>query len=374
MPDLAEPDAERIEPAAIDHAGPDAIPPECRIDAYDYALPSELIAQHPTDRREDARLMVVPRHGTPVDLTFKELGSLLQPHDLLVANDTRVLRARLHPRRKRGGAAEVLLLHPVAGEGAWEAMARPGKRVRKGDRLAFDAACGVEILDWAPGGNRVVRFYGIDADTAMERFGETPLPPYIEHPPPDADARYQTVYARHRGSVAAPTAGLHFTSDLLADLARRGVGWTTLTLHVGAGTFRPVKTHDIRLHHMHAERYEIGEETVVAIRAARNAGGRVIAVGTTTLRALEASAACDGDVTAGSHWTSIFIHPPYRFRVVDALITNFHLPRSTLLMLVAAFAGRERILAAYDHAVRHAYRFYSFGDAMLLTRQAGPDR
>jgi S-adenosylmethionine:tRNA ribosyltransferase-isomerase len=247
-------------------------------------------------------------------------------------------------------------------------MVRPGKRVRKGDRLALDDACGIDIVDWAPDGHRVVRFFGIEADAAMAAHGEMPLPPYIDRPPPDADERYQTVYSTREGSVAAPTAGLHFTPELLEALRTRGIGWTTITLHVGAGTFRPVKTDDVRDHTMHAELYEISEEAARAIRAARDAGGRIVAVGTTSLRALEASAAQNGDVDAGSQWTSIFIHPPYRFRVVDALITNFHLPKSTLLMLVAAFAGRERILAAYAEGIAREYRFYSFGDAMFVER------
>jgi S-adenosylmethionine:tRNA ribosyltransferase-isomerase len=292
----------------------------------------------------------------------------LKPGDLLVANDARVLRARLRPRRREGGKAEVLLLHPSAEDGCWEAMVRPGKRVRKGDRLALDDACGIEIVDWAPDGHRVVRFFGIEADGAMALHGEVPLPPYIDRPPPDADERYQTIYSTRDGSVAAPTAGLHFTPELLDTLRLRGVGWTTITLHVGAGTFRPVKTDDVRDHLMHAELYEISEEAAGAIRDAREIGGRIVAVGTTSLRALEASAAQTGEVTAGSHWTPIFIHPPYRFKIVDALITNFHLPRSTLLMLVAAFAGRERILATYEEAIAREYRFYSFGDAMFVER------
>jgi S-adenosylmethionine:tRNA ribosyltransferase-isomerase len=250
-------------------------------------------------------------------------------------------------------------------------MVRPGKRVRKGDRLALDDVCGIEIVDWADEGNRIVRFFGIEADAAMAAFGEMPLPPYIDRPPPDADERYQTVYSKRAGSVAAPTAGLHFTPELLEALEARGIGWTTITLHVGPGTFRPVKTDDVRDHRMHAEQYEISDETARAIRAAREAGGRIVAVGTTSLRALEASAHETGDVTAGARSTSIFIHPPFRFRAADALITNFHLPKSTLLMLVAAFAGRERVLAAYEEAIAREYRFYSFGDAMFLERATG---
>jgi S-adenosylmethionine:tRNA ribosyltransferase-isomerase len=351
-------------------AEPDDIPVEDRTSSFDYALPRELIAQRPAQRRDESRLLVLPAAGAALHLTFKDLPQLLRSKDLLVANDARVLRARFRPRRREGGKAEVLLLHPTAESGCWEAMARPGKRVRKGDRLALDGARGIEILDWAPGGNRIIRCYGIDADEAMTLFGEMPLPPYIDTPPPDADERYQTVYAARDGSVASPTAGLHFTPELLSALRECGVGWTTVTLNVGAGTFRPVKTEDVRRHHMHAESYEISESAATAIGAARDAGGRVIAVGTTALRALEACAARSGRVAPDSAWTSIFIHPPYRFRVVDALITNFHLPRSTLLMLVAAFAGRERILGAYEEAVRREYRFYSFGDAMFLERQA----
>ena len=344
------------------------IPLECLTDAYDYDLPAGLIAQTPAARRDESRLLVLPSEGPPSHHTFRELAHVLQRGDLLVANDARVLRARFRPRRREGGKAEVLLLQPSQEDGCWEAMVRPGKRVRKGDRLSLAPDCGIEIVDWAPDGNRIVRFSGIDADAAMARYGELPLPPYIDRPPADAAQRYQTVYSTRDGSVAAPTAGLHFTPELLETLAAHAIGWTTITLHVGAGTFRPVKTYDVREHHMHAERYEISEAAASAIRDTRKAGGRIVAVGTTSLRALEASAARTGDVAAGSEWTSIFIHPPFRFTIVDALITNFHLPKSTLLMLVAAFAGRDRILAAYEEAKRLEYRFYSFGDAMLLER------
>ena len=340
-----------------------------RTDAYDYPHPADLIAQYPAERRDRSRVLVMPAGGPIAHRTFADLPELLSPGDLLVANDTRVLRARFHPHRRQGGKAEVLLLHPTPEAGCWEAMTRPGKRVRKGDLLALDAGCGIEIVDWAPNGNRIVRFYGISADDAMQRFGEVPLPPYIDRPPDDAAERYQTVYAQRDGSVAAPTAGLHFTPGLISTLRERGVGWTTVTLDVGAGTFRPVSADDIRQHHMHAERYEIPSSTAAAIAQTRSAGGRVVAVGTTVLRTLEASAAEHGDVRAGSAWTSIFIHPPYRFRVVDVLITNFHLPRSTLLMLVCAFAGRDRVLAAYAEAIAASYGFDSFGDAMLGERK-----
>lgn len=350
-----------------------ATPDEFRSDAFDYELPEALIAQRPADRRDASRLLVLPRRGPIGHKQFSDLTDLLDTGDLLVANDAKVLRARFHPKRREGGRAEVLLLHPAVQPECWEAMARPGKRVRKGDRLTLGFDCGIEIVDWAAGGNRIVRFFGISPDKAMERFGETPLPPYIHAPPADADERYQTVYAVKEGSVAAPTAGLHFTDEAIDALRKRGIGWTTLTLHVGAGTFRPVKADDVREHHMHSERYEIPITAARAIEETRAAGKRVIAVGTTVLRALEASARDDGSIAPGERETSIFIHPPYIFRTADALLTNFHLPRSTLLMLVSAFAGRERVLSAYADAIAHRYRFYSFGDAMFIERAQGGD-
>ena len=337
---------------------------------YDYDLPTELVAQAPATSREQARLLWLPHTVVNQHRTFADLPSLLRPGDLLVANDTRVLRARFFPKRRRGGASQVLLLHPATQPGTWIAMARPGKRVRPGDRLSLGPEVGIEILDWAPGGNRLVQFYGTDAQTAMERYGVLPLPPYVRTPPADADERYQTVYATREGSVAAPTAGLHFTTELMAVLRAQGVAWHTITLDVGAGTFRPVVAADIREHLMHEERYEIPEATAEAIGRTRRSGGRVIAVGTTALRALEDAArlSADGSINAGSRWTSLFIHPPNRVTTVDALITNFHLPRSTLLMLVCAFAGTRRVLDAYAQAVRERYRFYSFGDAMFVER------
>jgi len=343
-----------------------------RTDTYDYVLPPELIAQTPADRRDASRLLVF---GDPLaHHTFSELPELLRPGDLLVANDTRVLRARFLPKRSKGGAAQVLLLHPAAEPGAWEAMVRPGARVRPGDKLTLDRDSGIEILARGDEGTRIVRFYGVTVEEAMLRFGLVPLPPYIRTAPADAAERYQTVYAAHDGSVAAPTAGLHFTPALLERLSERGVAWTTITLDVGAGTFRPVSVEDIRDHHMHAERYEIGEATARSINEARREGRRVIAVGTTAARALEDAArlSTDGRVEPGSRWTDLFISPGFTFNVVDALITNFHLPRSTLLMLVCAFAGTANVLGAYEEAVRERYRFYSFGDAMLLTRR--PER
>lgn len=339
-------------------------------ETYAYDLPQELIAQSPSQTRDESRLLVLNANGERRDLVFSELPALLRRGDLLVANDTRVLPARFFPKRSRGGAAQVLLLHPLEEPGAWLAMTRPGKRVRPGDRLSLGPDEGIEIVNWAAGGNRVIRFYGLDARTAMERYGNVPLPPYIRTAPANAKERYQTVYATREGSVAAPTAGLHFTPALIERLRAGGIGWTTITLDVGAGTFRPVSVPDIRRHVMHEERYEISEAAAQAIRQTKQNGGRVIAVGTTTLRALEDSArhSADGSVQAGSRWTSLFIHPPDTVTTADAIITNFHLPRSTLLMLVCAFAGTERVLSAYAQAARMGYRFYSFGDAMFLER------
>jgi S-adenosylmethionine:tRNA ribosyltransferase-isomerase len=337
---------------------------------YDYELPSELVAQHPSQRRDEARLLVVPADAPLQHLRFSDIPRLLAPGDLLVANDTRVLAARFFPRRRGGGAAQVLLLHPAGAAGTWVAMARPGKRIRPGDLLRLGEDASIEVVDWAPGGNRLVRFTGVDAQTAMARYGQVPLPPYIRTPPADAADRYQTVYAVAPGSVAAPTAGLHFTQELIEQLRQAGVGWTTVTLDVGAGTFRPVKTNDIRQHFMHAEHYSIRPQACEAIASARAAGKRVVAVGTTTLRALEDAARhARGRIEPAERWTSLFLHPPEPIRAADALITNFHLPRSTLLMLVCAFAGTDVVLHAYHNAVELGYRFYSFGDAMFLERE-----
>lgn len=341
-----------------------------RSDAYDYSLPKELIAQTPSEQRDASRLLIVPRSGDIQHRRFADVGNFLRPGDLLVANDARVLRARLRPTRAGGGAAEVLLLHPASDDDAWEALVRPGRRIRPGDTLTLAPDAAIAIGDRTPGGGRLVRFVGLDADEAMARFGVLPLPPYISQPPPDADERYQTVYGRHAASVAAPTAGLHFTDSLLVSLRSAGIAWTTLTLDVGAGTFAPVTADDIREHVMHRERYEIPAATAQAINAARAQGRRIVAVGTTSLRAMEAAVADDGQVEDGVRTTDLFVYPPYQFRVVDALITNFHLPRSTLLMLVSAFGGRERILAAYGAAVAERYRFFSFGDAMFVERRA----
>jgi S-adenosylmethionine:tRNA ribosyltransferase-isomerase len=348
----------------------DADAPDYRVDSYEYALPNELIAQHPTAIRTESRLLVLPAAGSMTHRTFADLTDVLRPGDVLVANDTRVLRARIRAKRARGGAAEVLLLGPDIVPGRWEALVRPGRRIRPGDALTLDGGASILIEDRTPDGGRIIRFEGVTADEAMERFGSMPLPPYITEAPQDADERYQTVYARLPGSAAAPTAGLHFTPELIERLQNSGIRWTTLTLDVGTATFRPVTADDVREHRMHSERFAIPPATAAAVGAAKREGRRVIAVGTTALRALETAADDEGAIAAGPGATDLFIYHPFRFRIVDALITNFHLPRSTLLMLVCAFAGRERVTDAYMEAVRLTYRFFSFGDAMFVERRA----
>jgi len=307
------------------------------------------------------------RGGTVQHRRFTEFPALVAPGDVVVVNDTRVFAARLAARRRGGGAAEVLLVSREP-DGTWRALVRPGARIRPGARLALDAGDGVEVLATLDGGERRVRLTGEgDDDAIIARHGKVPLPPYIAREPDETDReRYQTVYAAAPGSVAAPTAGLHFTPAVLAELARRGVEVARLTLHVGPGTFRPVTAADPAHHVLAPEAYALPEATARSIAAARERGGAVWAVGTTATRTLEACADPGGSVRAGAGWTSLFILPGHRFRVVDRLLTNFHLPRSTLLMLVSAFAGRERVLEAYREAVRERYRFYSYGDAMLI--------
>jgi len=284
-----------------------------------------------------------------------------------VLNDSRVIPARLLPRRAGGGAAEVLLVERNA-DGTWRAMVQPGSRIRAGAALALPGGDSIEIVEHLAGGERRVRLVGDGGDAAvLARHGQVPLPPYITRDATEADAdRYQTVYARKPGSIAAPTAGLHFTRELMERCATRGARFAMVTLHVGPGTFRPVTAENPEHHHMDEEAWQVGEDASRAVNAARAAGGRVWAVGTTALRTLESAAGPDGTLEAGGGRTALFIRPGYRFRVVDRLLTNFHLPRSTLLMLVCAFAGTERALAAYREAVRQRYRFYSYGDAMAI--------
>ena len=337
---------------------------------YDFHLPPELIAQHPAGKRDESRLLVVHRDtGELEHRRFRDLVEYPAPGDALVLNATRVLRARLlGTRDKSGGKAEIFLLRPLGGD-RWEAMVHPGGKLRPGRRVHIADGFDAEILETTERRTRVVRLESgaLPSDEAIERFGHVPLPPYMHRGDEAVDAeRYQTVYARERGSVAAPTAGLHFTPELLAALEAKGVRRAELVLHVGAGTFKPVESDDPAAHVMHSEWFTIPPDAAATIAAARASKNAVWAVGTTSCRALESAARDDGSLVAGEAETDIFIRPPYRFRMVDRLITNFHLPRSTLVMLVAAFAGYELTMRAYKEAIDARYRFYSYGDAMLI--------
>ncbi len=335
---------------------------------FDYSLPQELIAQDPVIERDSSRLMVVRLDGE--DFEHRRFGNLveyLKPGDALIINDTKVIPARLIGCKETTGArVEVLLLKQLDAR-RWETLVRPGKKAGPGTRLIFKKnllAC--RILDNTAFGGRVVEMDFAGAfEEILAEVGIMPLPPYIKKPLMDKN-RYQTVYARLAGSAAAPTAGLHFTAGLLARIKEMGVAVAPVLLHVGLGTFRPVKVEDITKHNMHAEYYEVPEETVLAISGARERGGRIVAVGTTTTRCLESASDGSGRLRPGSGWTDIFIYPGYKFKVIDGMVTNFHLPRSTLLMMVSALAGREKIIAAYQEAVRRGYRFFSFGDAMII--------
>lgn len=334
---------------------------------FDYELPDELIAQTPLEKRDASRLMLLDRRTGAVDHSvFSRLPDYLQPGDCLVMNDSRVLPARLFGRRPSGGAVEVLLLTDLGG-GVWECLTRPGRKTPVGTTLQFgDGELTAEVVEAVSDGNKRLRFHydGIFLE-ALEKLGRVPLPPYIKAELPDAE-RYQTVYARSPGSAAAPTAGLHFTPALLQTLADKGVELCYLTLHVGLGTFRPVKEAEITDHEMHSEYCILPAETAERINRAKAEGRRVIAVGTTSCRTLEAVADETGRLRPFSDWVNIFIYPGYRFKCIDGLITNFHLPESTLIMLVSALAGRENVLNAYRIAVEQRYRFFSFGDAMLI--------
>ena len=337
-----------------------------KLDFY-FELPPELIAQTPLEKRDSSRLMCMDREtGEVSHRVFSDLAELLRPGDCLVMNDSRVLPARLLGTRETGGAVEVLLLRDLGG-GEWECLTRPGRKTRPGTRLSFGGGeLSADVVSVAEGGNRVIKFNydGIFLEV-LERLGKMPLPPYIKEELQDSE-RYQTVYSRELGSAAAPTAGLHFTKELLEKIAAKGVRECFVTLHVGLGTFRPVKEDEIEDHDMHSEFCIIPEETARIITETKRAGGRVVCVGTTSCRTIESFANEDGTVDAKSGWTDIFIYPGYRFKVLDGLITNFHLPQSTLLMLVSALAGREHILEAYRQAVEERYRFFSFGDAMFI--------
>lgn len=343
------------------------MPPRYATRDFDYSLPAELIAQTPAAERTASRLLHV-EGASLADLRFADLPGLVGPQDLLVFNDTRVIKSRLAARRPTGGKVE-LLLERITGPRQGLFQLRASHPPKVGGALELADGTRATVV------GRRDRFFELRVDGALplhdylDRHGAVPLPPYIARPPSvDDEARYQTVYARHEGAVAAPTAGLHFDDALLAALARAGVASAHLTLHVGAGTFQPVQTEDLAAHAMHEEWFRIPEATAAAVSAARERGGRIVAVGTTTLRALEAAADDDGGVRAGERETRLFITPGYAFRVVDRLLTNFHLPRSTLLMLVAAFGGYDAVRAAYAHAIAARYRFYSYGDAMLLER------
>ena len=374
-------------------AGTDGAPPPGSLTShYDYHLPPDRIAHYPADRRDGSRLLEVPPAGPPRHRIFREVVELFRAGDVLVLNESRVLPARLLGRKPSGAAAEVLLVRPVpagagagagAGEGRgdptdatlWEALVRPGGKLKPGRRVEIAPELTVEIVDSTGDGGRIVRLVTpLPVAEALARFGQVPLPPYLERPAEALDReRYQTVYARTPGSVAAPTAGLHFTPELLAAVEDRGVTLARVTLHVGIGTFRPMEVEDPALHDMHREWWEVTPEAAALVNAARDGGGRVWAVGTTAVRTLESAAARAGDdpsragsLLPGSGETGLFIRPGYTFRVVDGLITNFHLPRSTLLMLVAARVGYERIMEMYAEAIREGYRFYSYGDAMVI--------
>ena len=335
------------------------------IDDFDYALPPELIAQRPARARGESRLLRVAADALE-DRRFAELPALLSPGDLLVVNDTRVIKARLLGEKDTGGRVEVLV-ERVLSEHEAIAQVRASKAARAGTKLRLAGALDVEVVG-REGEFFRLRF-GASVPDALERHGSVPLPPYIERAAEADDVgSYQTVYARAPGAVAAPTAGLHFDREMFDALEGRGVELAAVTLHVGAGTFQPVRVRDLAKHHMHAEWYEIPEPTIAAIAAAKRRGGSVVAVGTTTVRCLEGCAAAHGAPVAGAAETDLFISPGFEFKVVDRLITNFHLPRSTLLVLVSAFAGLERVRRAYAHAIERRYRFYSYGDAMLVDK------
>ncbi|MBS1128780.1 MAG: S-adenosylmethionine:tRNAribosyltransferase-isomerase [Nitrospirae bacterium] len=337
-----------------------------RLSDFDFDLPEELIAQAPAEDRDRSRLLVLDRQtGAVVHRVFSDLGAYLVPGDLLVLNDTKVFPCRLQARKAGGGKAELFLLEEKA-INLWQALVKGGVDAGKTVFVAPDIEA--EVLSEAGDGIRLVRFHGVtDIRARLDDLGRTPLPPYIKREPVAEDRdRYQTVYASREGAVAAPTAGLHFTGELLQWMRDRGIGTAMVTLHVGPGTFQPVRTEDIARHRMHAERYDIPAGTAEQVNRARSEGRRIIAVGTTSVRALETAARTDGKVHGGAGSSELFITPGYRFNIVNGMVTNFHLPKSTLLMLVAAFAGRENVLTAYREAVRQRYRFFSYGDAMLI--------
>ncbi|OEH84557.1 tRNA preQ1(34) S-adenosylmethionine ribosyltransferase-isomerase QueA [Desulfuribacillus stibiiarsenatis] len=343
-----------------------------KVQDFDFDLPEELIAQSPLKDRESSRLMVIDTLKQEIyDRTFSDIREFLQEGDTLVLNDTRVIPARLLGEKTgSGGKIEFLLLKPT-GEDCWEILVKPGRKAKVGATFEFgQGKLKAEVLEITPAGGRIVKFYfkGIFQEI-LDELGNMPLPPYITETLQDKE-RYQTVYSKNPGSVAAPTAGLHFTKEIIQELQAKGIRIAYVTLHVGLGTFRPVQVENILDHDMHSEYYEITQETADIINATKEQGGRVISVGTTSTRVLETVGQKGYPIQEESGWTSIFIYPGYRFTVVDGLLTNFHLPKSTLIMLVSAFANRELILKAYNHAINEQYRFFSFGDAMLLLKGA----
>lgn len=341
---------------------------ELRKSDFYFDLPEELIAQDPLEDRSASRLLMLDKNtGVVSHHVFREIVDYLKPGDCLVLNNTKVIPARLLGEREgTGGHVEVLLLKRREGD-VWETLVRPGKKCKPGQKLSFgDGFLRAEVLETVEEGNRLIHFeYDGIFEEVLDRLGEMPLPPYITHKLKDKN-RYQTVYAKYEGSAAAPTAGLHFTEELLKAIEEKGVRIAYVTLHVGLGTFRPVKEDNVLNHHMHSEYYQVTDEAADMINRTKDEGGRIICVGTTSCRTVESASDENGKVIAGCDNTEIFIYPGYRFKVLDALITNFHLPESTLVMLVSALAGREHVLAAYEEAIRERYRFFSFGDAMFI--------
>ncbi len=333
-----------------------------------YDLPQELIAQDPLEDRSASRLLILDKEtGKTEHHVFREIVNYLEPGDCLVINDTKVIPARLIGAREGTGAKIEVLLLKRGSDDVWETLVKPGRKAKPGTRISFgDGLLVGEVVDIVDEGNRLIHFeYEGIFEEILDQLGQMPLPPYITHQLKEKD-RYNTVYAAHSGSAAAPTAGLHFTPELLKEIEEKGVDIARVTLHVGLGTFRPVKVDDVENHHMHSEFYMIDEEAAEKINRAKDSGKRVICVGTTSCRTIESAADETGHLKACSGWTEIFIYPGYQFKILDALITNFHLPESTLIMLVSALAGREHVLAAYEEAVRERYRFFSFGDAMFI--------
>ena len=338
---------------------------------FDFELPQELIAQDPLEDRSGSKLLILDKDtGKTEHRIFRDIVSYLNPGDCLVINNTKVIPARLYGVKEGTEAHIEILLLKRRENDIWETLVKPGKKAKPGTKIIFgDGLLTGEVIDVVEEGNRLIQFsYEGIFEEILDRLGQMPLPPYITHQLKDKN-RYQTVYAKYDGSAAAPTAGLHFTPELLQTIREKGVQIAEVTLHVGLGTFRPVKVENVKEHHMHSEFYMIDQKAADTINAAKRAGGRIICVGTTSCRTLESAANEDGTIEPTSGWTDIFIYPGYRFKILDSLITNFHLPESTLLMLVSALAGREHVLAAYQEAIENKYRFFSFGDAMFITSE-----